>query len=309
MGSKIPEARSALGAKVSALQYERNPVGHLSCPSNGCEARLSFVKRHDRRYATKTIEVAPCFRLKKRFNHDANCKYNLGGQLSIIAKGSSSDLFSAISASKFEFRLHILIKALWELDDEEVDARGRGWGSPESQNKSYGNKGRLSNYLKTLGQILELRALCEDNDELKNLVMLKSKETTIPWSKFYFDHSNLCDFTRYYGTGTLTIPLAIAGYVQDIRPPSERFPYHVAELTSPYVEADKNGIVRKPVPQVILKQSALASLLKRQHEYIFFGQWKARVRRTSGRGENSNQTWLFENIEMYIDQADHFIEC
>lgn len=309
MGSKIPEARNALGAKVSALQYEGSPVGQLSCPSNGCEARLSFVKRHDRRYATKTIEVAPCFRLKKRFNHDANCKYNFGGQLSIIAKGSSSDLFSAISASKFEFRLHILIKALWELDDEEVDARGRGWGSPESQNKSYGNKGRLSNYLKTLGQILELRALCEDNDELKNLVTLKSKETTIPWSKFYFDHSNLCDFTRYYGTGTLTIPLAISGYVQDIRPPSERFPYHVAELTSPYVEPDKNGVVRKPVPQVILKQSALASLLKRQHEYIFFGQWKARVRRTSGRGENSNQTWLFENIEMYIDQADHFIEC
>lgn len=78
MGSKIPEARNALGAKASALQYEGNPVGQLFCPSNGCEARLSFVKRHDRRYATKTIEVAPCFRLKKRFNHDANCKYNLG---------------------------------------------------------------------------------------------------------------------------------------------------------------------------------------------------------------------------------------
>ncbi|WP_338514846.1 hypothetical protein VRC24_12670 [Pseudomonas poae] len=308
MGSKIPEARNAFGAKVSALQYESSPVGQLSCPSNGCDARLSFVKRHDRRYSTKTIEVAPCFRLKKQFSHDANCKYNIGGQLSIIAKESSSDLFSAISASKFEFRLHILIKALWELDDTEVEARGRGWGSPESKNKAYGNKGRLTNYLKTLSQILELRALCEDNDELKNLVTLKSQETTIPWSKFYFDHSNLGDFTRWYGTDTLTIPLAIAGYVQDIRLPSDRFPYHVAELTSPYVEPDQNGIVRKPVPQVILKQSALASLLKRHHEYIFFGQWKARVRQTRGR-EDATQTWLFENIEMYIDQADHFIEC
>jgi hypothetical protein len=309
MGSKIPEARVVHGAKVSALQFESRPIGLLACPSNGCEARLTFVKRHDRRYATKTIEVAPCFRLKKGSSHDENCKYNLKGQLSIIAKESSSDVFSSISASKFEFRLHILIKALWELDESAVETRGRGWGSQGAQNKTYANKGRLTNYLKTLGQILELRALCEDDEELKALVVLKSKEATIPWSKFYFDHSNLCDFTRWYGTDTLTIPLAIIGYVQDIRSPSDRFPYHVAELNSPYVEPDKDGLVRKPVPQIILKQSSLVSLLKRQHEYIFFGQWKARVRQSRGRGDNASQTWVFENIEMYIDQADHFIEC
>lgn len=309
MGSKIPEARVVEGGKVSALQYESSPGGQLSCPTTGCSARLTFVKRHDRRYATKTIEVAPCFRLKKGSSHDEGCKYNLKGQLSIIAKESSSDVFSSISASKFEFRLHILIKALWELDEAAVETQGRGWGSAGEQNKSYANKGRLTSYLKTLGQILELRALCEDDEELKELVVLKSKAATIPWSKFYFDHSNLCNFTRWHGTGTLTIPLAVSGYVQDIRPPSGRFPYHVAELNSPYVPPDKDGLVRKPVPQIILKQSSLASLIKRQHEYIFFGRWKARVRQSNGRGDNANQTWIFENIEMYIDQADHFIEC
>ncbi|KGK01675.1 hypothetical protein, partial [Pseudoalteromonas sp. ND6B] len=112
MGSKIPEASLGFGNRVDATDYENKPYGTLFCASPSCSAQLSFVKRHDRKYATKTVEIAPCFRLKRNEEHSAKCKYNIGGQLNIIAKSSDSAVFSAIEESKYEFRLHILLKAL-----------------------------------------------------------------------------------------------------------------------------------------------------------------------------------------------------
>lgn len=129
MGSKIPEAKLASGTKTTALKYEEKPFGDIFCCSPGCGVQLSFVKRHDRRYSTKTIEIAPCFRLKKNEAHDVSCKYNIDGQLNIIAKDSESEVFSAISQSKYEFRLHILIRAMWELTNSEVEDKGKGWGA------------------------------------------------------------------------------------------------------------------------------------------------------------------------------------
>lgn len=309
MGSKIPEAKLASGAKTTALTYEEKPCGDIFCCSPGCGAKLSFVKRHDRRYANKTIEIAPCFRLKKNEDHDFSCKYNIDGRLEIIAKGSESEIFSAISKSKYEFRLHILIKALWELKNEVVEAKGKGWGRSGEHNKNYSNKGRLSNYLKTLRQILELRSLCEDNQQLKRLVALRFKEKKVIWENFYFDHENLGRFVEVHGADDFTMPLAISGHIHQIRNPNENFNFHVVELSSPFVEPDENGIVRKPVPQIILKNPSILKMINPEKEYIFFGQWKARLRETKGRGPNSAQKWIFENIEMYIDHEDHFIEC
>jgi len=309
VGSKIPEAKLVSGTKTTAIEYEEKPFGDIFCCSPGCDAQLSFVKRHDRRYSTKTIEIAPCFRLKKNESHDISCKYNIDGQLNIIAKGSESEVFSAISQSKYEFRLHILIRALWELKNSEIEDKGKGWGGSGEQNKNYANKGKLSNYLKTLRQILELRALCEDNQELKKLVTLKFKEKKVTWEKFYFDHENLGRFVQAHGANEFTMPLAISGHIHEIRNPNEKFSFHVVELSSPFVEPDENGVVRKPVPQIVLKNPLLLEHINPEKEYIFFGQWKARLREKNGRGSNSAQKWIFENIEIYIDHKDHFIEC
>lgn len=309
MGSKIPEAKLVSGNRITALTYEDTPSGDVFCCSSGCEAQLSFVKRHDRRYATKTIEIAPCFRLKKNEEHELGCKYNISGQLGVIAKGSDSEVFSAISDSKYEFRLHVLIKALWELKDSEVEDRSKGWGDEGSQNKSYSNKGKLSNYLKTLRQILELRMVCENNDELKKVVVLRYKEKKIAWQDFYFDHENLARFVQVHGADRVTMPLAISGHIKEIRAPNDNFNHHVVELNSPFVGANQEGIVRKPVPQIVLMNKKLLEDIDPDKEYVFYGQWKARLREKEGRQGSSAKKWIFENIEMYIDHKDHFIEC
>ncbi|ENT6848201.1 hypothetical protein ACFD7L_004316 [Vibrio vulnificus] len=310
MGSKIPEARLGSGNRVAATDYENKPYGALFCASPSCSAQLSFVKRHDRKYATKTVEIAPCFRLKRNEEHSAKCKYNIGGQLNIIAKSSDSAVFSAIEKSKYEFRLHILLKALWELSKPEIENKGKAWGSSGESDKKYSNKGKLTNYLKTLKQILQLRALCEDNKELKSLVTLNYRGKKVSWERFYFDHENLHNFVKHYKVGEYTMPLAISGHIHELRKPmNEKFPFHVVELNSPFVEPDKNGVIKKPIPQIILKNSSLLKYIDPSKEYIFFGRWKPRERKRSGRNENSKMQWVFENIEMYIDNRDHFIEC
>lgn len=310
MGSKIPEAKLSSGNKISATSYEAKPFGKLFCLSTSCNAQLSFVKRHDRKYLSKTVEIAPCFRLKRYEEHSLQCKYNIGGQLDIIAKNSESEVFSAIEKSKFEFRLHVLLKALWEMTQSQIESKGKSWGASGDKNKSFANKGKLTNYLRTLKQILELRTLCEDNKELKSLVTLNYKGNKVNWDRFYFDHENLTKFVKHYGTDNYTFPLAISGYIHEIRKSTNpKFPFTVVELNSPYVSADKNGIIRKPIPQIILKKEFLLQHIDPAKEYIFFGQWKARTRERKGRNENSDTRWIFENIEMYIENKDHFIEC
>lgn len=309
MGSKIPKAKLK-GNEIEAVDYEKNPYGHLFCNSNGCSAKLSFVKRHDRKYVSKTVEIAPCFRLKPNEQHAEGCKYNIGGQLSIIAKSSESEVFSAINQSKYEFRLHVLLKALWQLSQPQIESKGDGWGVSGDQNKQFSNQGKLTNYLRTLRQILELRSLCEDNKELKTLVTLNYRGTKISWDRFFFDHENVSKFTKYYGFDEYTMPLAISGHIHEIRKPTnEKFPFHVVELNSPFINADKNKVIKKPIPQIILKNDQLLKLIDPEKEYIFFGRWKARQRIRSGRNENSKNKWVFENIEMYIEHKDHFIEC
>ena len=310
MGSKIPEAKMPSGNPITATSYEEKPFGKLFCLSPSCNAQLSFVKRHDRKYLSKTVEIAPCFRLKRYEEHSLLCKYNIGGQLNIIAKSSDSEVFSAIEKSKFEFRLHVLLKALWEMSKSQIESKGKSWGSTGDKNKSFANSGKLTNYLRTLKQILELRTLCEDNKELKSLVTLNYKGNKINWEHFYFDHENLTSFVKNYGINKPTFPLAICGFIHEIRKSTNpKFPFTVVELFSPFVAPDKTGTIRKPIPQIILKKDFLVKHIDPTKEYIFFGQWEVRENITKGRNENSDNRWIFENIEMYIENKDHFIEC
>lgn len=313
MGSKIPKAKLEGGLTMTAEAYEdaTKKVG-LFCASAGCSAQLSFVQRHKRKYESKTIEIPPCFRLKKYENHADSCKFNIGGQLKIVAKHSDSDVFAAVNESKFEFRLHILLKAFRELTTEDIEALGRQWGSATAQNKQYDNKGHLQSYLRTLGQILELRTLCEDNSELKTLVTLKHNGKKIPWDQFYFDHHNLITLPAIYGNGRtetyIDIPLAICSHVESKKPPTDTFKCHTVNLSTPFISPDENNLITKPTVQISLKNPNLAAQLTIGKEYVFFGKWRIRPRFKDKTSETGLQ-WLFQNIEMAIYYSDHFIEC
>ncbi|MCX7205847.1 MAG: hypothetical protein NT086_07670 [Proteobacteria bacterium] len=303
MGSKISFARLNFGDRLTALECEEKPQSELFCFSAGCAAKLSFVSRHNRRCTHSTIEVSPCFRLKKNELHDINCKYNLLGQLKIIVASSKSEVLSSISNGQYEFQLHILLKALRVLPDSAVIDIGESWAAEGEKNKGFSNKGSLSNYLKTLSQILELRSLCENNDDLKKIIVLKFKQDKIPWGKFYFDLDNLSKFVSFYKDNYSTVPLAISGRIYAIKPPTDTFKHYVVELYAPYILPDKNGITRRVVPQIIIKNNSLLKHMNYNDEYIFFGRWNINI---NDRRLVVNKI-IYENIRMNVENEEHYI--
>ncbi|MHC8343387.1 hypothetical protein [Pseudomonas sp. RT6P73] len=307
MGSKISRALITGKGPLTALEYEQSPVGSPMCATSGCSARLSFVSRHNRQLASGKTEVLPSYRLRSKETHVDRCKYNLKGQLLIIAKESKSDVFSSVGDDKYEFRLHILLKAFQKLSALEFSEKDRT-PREETKNKIYKARGELSGYLRKLKQILELRSLCEDNSDISDKVVISIDGRKVPWSDFYFDHGNLEKLAGIYGLGTSTPPIVIAGKVEAITLPSEKFKYHTVKLNSPYVEPDKDDVVLKPSPQIVLKDSKLADLIDVGLEYVFFGRWKVKESDVGVLKEGGSY-WIYHNIEMYIENADHFVEC
>lgn len=306
MGSKIPEAKIESGERVTALTYEAAPAGRIYCSSVDCNSELSFVRRHNRKYQSKTIEIAPCFRLKQHQLHVVGCKYNIEGQLDLIAKYSESELFEALGKSKYEFRLHVLLKALRVLDEDRIHELARKWGASFDQNKNYANKGALTNYLRTLRQILELRNYCEEDEQLGSLVVLNYHGRKIKWLDFYYDEKNLSSLVETHGIESIEIPLAISGHIYSVKKLDVVKGCHVVELYSPEIKRDAFGRAWKSTAQIYLNSSKLHGLIKEGKEYIFFGKWEVLLKQhLSDQGSGRIN---YQNIKMYIQNADHFIE-
>lgn len=306
MGSKIPNAKIDSGERVTALKYEAVPSGKIHCPSVGCDAELSFVRRHNRKYQSKTIEIAPCFRLKRYNLHADGCKYNLEGQLDLIVKGSKSEIFESLGKSSYEFRLHVLLKALRVLDENKINELARKWGASFCQNKKFASKGALTSYLRTLGQILELRNYCEEDDQLGSLVVLNYHGRKIKWLDFYYDEKNLSSLVGTHGVGSIEIPLAISGHIYSVKKLEVVKDCHVVELYSPEIKRDDFGRAWKSTAQIYLNGTKLHGLIKEGKEYIFFGKWEVLLKQhLSDQGSGRIN---YQNIKMYIQNADHFIE-
>lgn len=306
MGSKIPEAKIESGERVTALKYEAAPAGKIYCSSVACNAELSFVRRHNRKYQSKTIEIAPCFRLKKYHLHVVGCKYNIEGQLDLIAKSSESEIFEALGKSSYEFRLHVLLKALRVLDEGRINELAKKWGASFSQNKKYANKGVLTNYLRTLGQILELRNYCEENDQLGELVVLNYHGRKIRWLDFYYDERNLSSLVETHGVGSVEIPLAVSGHIYSVKKLQVVKDCHVVELYSPEIVRDALGRAWKSTAQIYLNGSKLKGVINEDKEYIFFGKWEVSLKQHSSSGDSGKIN--YQNVKMHIQNADHFIE-
>ena len=306
MGSKIPEARVQSGGRVTALTYETAPAGRIYCSSVDCNSELSFVRRHNRKYQSKTIEIAPCFRLKQHQLHVVGCKYNIEGQLDLIAKHSESEIFEALGKSKYEFRLHVLLKALRVLDEDRIHELARKWGASFDQNKNYANKGSLTNYLRTLRQILELRNYCEEDEQLGSLVILNYHGRKIKWLDFYYDEKNLSSLVDTHGIVSIEIPLAISGHIYSVKKLDVAKGCHVVELYSPEIKQDASGRSWKSTAQIYLNGTKLHGLIKEGKEYIFFGKWEVFLKQRLS--EQGSDRINYQNIKMYIQNPDHFIE-
>ena len=100
MASKMPAARDVTERRVSISEAENNQYTKpLKCEF--CEAKVSFVGSYTRNVGDDIVVVAPFFRLTPKQAHSDECKYNVAGQVSVIARESEGDILVALENNKF----------------------------------------------------------------------------------------------------------------------------------------------------------------------------------------------------------------
>ena len=106
------------------------------------------------------------------------------------------------------------------------------------------------------------------------------------------------------------MPLAISGHIHEIRNPNEKFSFHVVELSSPFVEPDENGGSEKARPSDRAQETRYYLNISIQKKSTYFlGSGKLVSVKKMGVDLTALKNGFLENIEIYIDHKDHFIEC
>ena len=230
MASLMPTARDVNGAEITTAMVEHARTTDSGACRAGltcvvCEAPVEFVTGHTRQLGDGAACVEAFFRLQKGCRHRTDCRYNLRGQIEIVARTSESNFVRAIEKGQFEFRLLApdapeLIGA--DTPGEAESKRTRLAPDPAAKEKIYVEADtQLGAYINSAIAVLKLRVQCEDNAEIQKLLRLKYKEKRVRWSDFYFeydDYFRCFDIAKSASRKKETFPIAVRGAVRDIKP-------------------------------------------------------------------------------------------
>lgn len=239
VGVKINKVRDKKTLNVITVSAcENGYEGEYICITNQCTALMSFVKKHEQRRHEKVIEIPPYFKLKQNEKHVYGvCPYDTKSAVEIIARGSDKDVLKSLDNHKYEFSLQILhnpniATTRQSLSDETVNKDVNNL----RQGKTYKKEGVASTYIKTLNQILTLRAQLEDNEELASLIILNYRGKKIKWDVFYFEPD---DYVNAYNLTHVAEDIHLVcfyGVVSKTIPANEKFKYDKIKLHSPYID-------------------------------------------------------------------------
>jgi hypothetical protein len=255
---------------------------------------VRHVPRHERQLDTKTVIVEAYFGLKRGESHAEVCRYNTAGQVRIIARDSDPDVLRSIDQGKHEFRLHILHEALGDAPAGGPQERGGALPSNRPKAIRVDRQGRLNSYIKTLHQILTLRALAEDDAELAAVLTLEYHGKKVPWKSFYFETERYVEcFDLLERSGYRAHPVCLAGQIAEIQPPTERFNKYSVRLESPWIEVDANGCIGKPVARIAVPEESWVEQLRPGDEVLGYGFWRIK------RGASKSDNFSFLNLDLY----------
>lgn len=305
MGLKMTQARDAeTGRLLSVSDCEGLvPRPPFVCATEGCRAGVQFIDRHERQLATKTVEVAPHFRLNPRARHVGSCRYNTAGQMRIIARDSDSRVLENIEQGKYTFRLHILHDALKRTEQGSQPTTAKPTAGRRRHTQQIERRGRLNSYIRTLGQILTLRAKAHEDAELAGTLSLDYRGKQIPWKHFYFETEDFGDcFRQLERAGGKAHPVCLAGTVERIESPTEQFSKHKIRLLAPWVDPDEDGQIDKPVASIAVPESAWLDGIEPDAEILAYGSW-----RTNRRVAPNSERFAFLNLTLYPRHKDQVL--
>ncbi|MEF2965485.1 hypothetical protein V3851_06525 [Paenibacillus sp. M1] len=267
MGIKMPKAYHKMKDQIVSIDIaDKEMNGFLLCQTSKCRVPVIFVDAYKKRYADKTVMVAPYFRLASNDKpHLRECKYNTLGQIEAIAKDSDDNVLRAIEEGHYSFRLNVIDETLRTLNqlakDESNSDESAPWVSMPPA-KVYTNRGKLDSYLSTMQKIMKLRSLTETHDELREIISLQYGKQTIKWSRFYYTSDDFKKCYTYIKRNNVTHPLCLEGIIKEIAPPQEKFKFHVLKLRFPWVEPDNDKIINLIAVELVIQNDKVLSYIQ-----------------------------------------------
>ena len=184
MASKMSRGRDRTNALIDLkAAQQKKYTDPLRCEF--CEALISFIKAFTRNVGEDIVPVEPHFRLIKFQAHSVSCRYNVHGQITIIARKSDKSIIAPIDGNRFELRLLAVQKAFKDLRSARAKQKTDTDQSSAIPQKKYIEKeGRLASYINSAMRVLQVRSMCEDNTEIENSLVLNFKGIRVTWSDF-----------------------------------------------------------------------------------------------------------------------------
>ena len=314
MGIKISKVRdSKTLAEITTTDCENSHIGEYICPIENCHAQMSFVASHERKLHEKTITINAYFKLKKNQQHNSElCPYNTLGVVNIIARDSNCNLLTALDDNKYEFSLQILhhpkTKTIVESNGTQTDVLPKDKNTKTTQ---YTTKGTASNYINALTQILKLRAMLEESDELASVITLtyskNNKKNKIKWEDFYCEENDYLKASSIISQAKTSYPICFHGTIADLIPQkTDKFPYSKVKLHKPYIEPI-NEINDSPSVELILADKlALLENFSIGQEILVYG--KANINTQLWSPEDNNKIkYNYINMSIWINHKDQII--
>lgn len=308
-----------MGVKVSRVldKNTREPItitdcengysGNYICPTEGCGADMSFVPSFEKRLLDKnnkekTIVISSFFRLFRNQQHSEGCPYNTKSAVTIIARSSDSNVLKSLDNGKYEFSLQIVHRPTAHQSGEGVKQPAGGLPGRRVKTTTYQNKGTATSYIKTLNQILSLRAKLESNSDLEQFVKLTFEGMKIPWNEFYFETAGYINACRILASTVRKYPMCLHGWGKSISKP-DGLKYPVIKLKSPY-RRTTDGIKEIPVATVnVSDPNFKLSSLSEGDEILIYGKVAFSRAETlwSPKGDQDGDKIQFLNMVIWLN--------
>lgn len=271
---------------TEALQRRHDdgmPIPELFCNDLACRKAVRFVPRHqqNRKNLSEPVDVPAYIGLSSGSAHVNGCHYDADKRITVIVNESDPDFLTPLAAGQHELRLLLLHNG---LSNKPISGGNPKAPLPASganpTGKQYVPSGKkLDAYLRTTGDLLELRELCDSDADLARRLTIRFGGKSIRWSDFFFEKDDYREAWAAVkrGSGQLH-PIALMGEVKSVVPPKPGSSYTSVYLNcrSAYYrtsEADKVETYEVSVQYTDVKW--LASFAPGT-SVIMFGLWESK---------------------------------
>lgn len=280
MASKMQSARDGTNNPVTIAMAELQEFAEpLKCEF--CDASVGFVNAFTRHVGEDIIAVQPYFRLKKGNKHSLQCRYEVHGQVTIIANESESDIFEALKGNRYRLRL-LAVKNTIETLREQAEAKKKltpaDTDDSGTTTKNYlkGEK-LLGAYINSAMRVLKVRAACEEHSEIEDVLELAFNGVLLPWRDFYFEDSEYFRCFAQVDQATVQVPIAIRGTIKSSRIVKGRTDeFAVLNLVRPHRKTDQPDTLDAACFSIWSPDLSAFGKFKEGEQIIAFGLWVSR---------------------------------